>query len=84
MITSKYKWVPATTEWRVLRMRMEQQLPAWRVAVNILNKQSRTADKGWSCGLRFGRGANNYKLKKIAILRNVHNCLGLGLNLWTR
>jgi hypothetical protein len=31
----------------------------WRVAVNILNKQSRTADKGWSYSLGVGRGANN-------------------------
>jgi hypothetical protein len=33
-------------------------LQIWRVAANILNKQSRTADKGWS-GLGVGRGANN-------------------------
>jgi hypothetical protein len=31
----------------------------WRVASNILNKESRTADKGWSCSLGVGRGANN-------------------------
>jgi hypothetical protein len=31
----------------------------WRVAANILNKQSRTADKGWSSILGVGRGANN-------------------------
>jgi hypothetical protein len=34
-------------------------LQIWRVAENILNKQSRTADKGWSSSLGFGRGANN-------------------------
>jgi hypothetical protein len=34
-------------------------LQIWRVAANILNKQSRTADKGWSSSLRVGRGANN-------------------------
>jgi hypothetical protein len=27
---------------------MEEQPPIWRVAANILNKQSRTADKGWT------------------------------------
>jgi len=27
--------------------------------VNILNKQSRTADKVWSFSLGFGRGADN-------------------------
>jgi len=31
----------------------------WRIAANILNKQSRTADNGWSSSLGFGRGANN-------------------------
>ena len=29
---------------------MEERRPVWRVAANILNKQSRTADKGWSYG----------------------------------
>jgi hypothetical protein len=33
-------------------------LQIWRVAVNILHKQSRTADKGWSSSLGVGRGAN--------------------------
>ncbi|KAJ4439970.1 hypothetical protein ANN_08101 [Periplaneta americana] len=31
----------------------------WRAAVNILNKQSRTADEGWSSSLGVGRRANN-------------------------
>jgi hypothetical protein len=34
-------------------------LRIWKVAVNILNKQSRTADMGWSSILGVGRGANN-------------------------
>jgi hypothetical protein len=33
-------------------------LQIWRVAANILNKQSRTADKEWSSSLGVGRGAN--------------------------
>ena len=53
-------WVPVTTAWRVLTLRMEERPPIWRVAANILNKQSRTADKGWSSNLEVGRGANNY------------------------
>jgi hypothetical protein len=32
-------------------------LQLWRAAANILNKQSRTADKGWSSSLGVGRGA---------------------------
>jgi hypothetical protein len=31
----------------------------WRAAANILNKQSRTANKAWSSSLGVGRGANN-------------------------
>jgi hypothetical protein len=34
-------------------------LQVWGVAENILNKQSRTTDKGRSSSLRVGRGANN-------------------------
>jgi hypothetical protein len=34
-------------------------LQIWRLAANILNKQSRTADKGWSSSLGVGRGAKN-------------------------
>jgi hypothetical protein len=33
-------------------------LQIWRVAVNILNKQSLSADKGWYSSLGVGRGAN--------------------------
>jgi hypothetical protein len=53
------KWVPVTTAWHVLSLRMEESPPVWRVAANKLNKQSRTADEGWSSSLGVGRGANN-------------------------
>jgi hypothetical protein len=33
-------------------------LQIWKVAANILNKQSRTPDKGWSSSLGVGRGVN--------------------------
>ena len=52
--------VPATTAWRVLRLRMEEQPPIWRVAANVMNKQLRTADKGCSSSLGCGQGANNF------------------------
>jgi hypothetical protein len=54
-----WMWVPVTTAWRVLRLRMEEGPPKWRVAVNKLNKQPRKADEGWSSSLGVGRGANN-------------------------
>ena len=41
------------------RARMVERPPIWSVAANILNKQSRIADNGWSSSLRVGRGANN-------------------------
>jgi hypothetical protein len=34
-------------------------LQIWRVAANILNKQSWTADKVWSSSFGVGRGVNN-------------------------
>ena len=34
-------------------------IPIWSVAGNILNKESRTADKGWYFSLGFARDANN-------------------------
>jgi len=54
-----WMWVPVTTAWRVLGLRMEEWPAIWRVAVNKLNKQPRTADEGWSSSLGVGRGANN-------------------------
>jgi hypothetical protein len=37
----------------------EDALQFWGVAANILNKQSRTADKGWSSSLGVGRGESD-------------------------
>ena len=65
-------WVPVTTAWRVLRLWMGEQPPIWRVAANKLNKQSMTADKGWSSSLGVGRGANNSSPWKRKLLRNTH------------
>jgi hypothetical protein len=64
------KWVHVTTAWHVLRLRMEEWPPIWRVAVNKLNKQLQTADKGWSFSLGVGRGANASPWKPM--LRNTH------------
>ena len=64
-------WVPVTTAWRILRLRMEERPPIWWAAANNLNKQSRTADKGRSFSLGVGRGANNsspWKTKCFEIL----------------
>jgi len=68
---SRHLWVPVTTAWRVLRLRIEERPPTRRVAANKLNKQSRTADKGWSSSLGVGRGANNPSLLK-PMFSNTH------------
>ncbi|KAJ4442627.1 hypothetical protein ANN_04216 [Periplaneta americana] len=39
----------------------------WRVAANILNKQSWTADEGWSSNLGVGRRANNRSPMKFRL-----------------
>jgi hypothetical protein len=48
------KWVPVTTAWRVLRLRMEERPPIWRVAANKLNKQCGQPTRGgppaWGLG----------------------------------
>jgi len=45
---------------------MEERPPIRRVAVNILNKQSRTADEGWSSSLGVGPP------REKPLLRNIH------------
>ena len=49
--------VRVTTAWCVLMLWIEERPPIWRVASNILNKQSQTADKAWSYSFGVGRGA---------------------------
>jgi hypothetical protein len=40
-------------------LRVEVRPTIWRVAANILNKQSGTADNEWSFSLGVGRVSNN-------------------------
>ena len=53
------KWVTVTMAWSVPELWMEERPPIWRVAVNILNNQSQTADKGLSSSLGVGQGTDN-------------------------
>jgi len=57
MMMTRDKLVPVTTVWRVLRSWMEEQPTIWRVAGNILNKQSWTPEKWWSSSVGVGQGA---------------------------
>jgi len=65
-------WVPVTKAWRFLSLRLGERPPIWSVAANILNKQSRTTDKGWSSSLGFGRGANNSSPEKLSCCETVN------------
>jgi hypothetical protein len=57
-------------------------LQIWRVAANILNKQSRTADSGWSSSLGVGREANNPPRKTQYLLHITTHSLGTGRITW--
>jgi hypothetical protein len=46
--------------------------PICGVAVNILNKQSRAANKGWSSSFGLGEGLTTPHLKNVSLLRNIH------------
>jgi hypothetical protein len=52
------------------------------VAVNILNKQPRSIDKGWSSSFGIGHGANNPSPQNKNLLRKSLKSLGPGRILW--
>jgi hypothetical protein len=57
-------------------------LQIWRVAANMLNKQSRTADSGWSSSLRVGRGPTTFTHKTQCLLRNTAHSRRPGRIIW--
>jgi hypothetical protein len=57
-------------------------LQIWRVAANILNKQSQTANKGWSYSLGVGVGLTTPHREKISLLWKFIRSLGPGQILW--
>jgi hypothetical protein len=54
----------------------------WRIAANILNKQSQTADKGWSSGLGVGLTTPHHKI--LPCYENSQETSEMGRLLWTR
>jgi hypothetical protein len=44
-------------------------LQIWRVAVNLLNKQSQTANEMWSSSFEVGRRANSSSPKKQLVTK---------------
>jgi hypothetical protein len=68
------KWVHC--HHRMARPRVADRghgLQIWRVAANILNKQSRTADSELSSSLEVGRGANNNLYLSYACTSLMHS-----------
>jgi hypothetical protein len=53
-------WVPVTKAYRVLRLRMEEQTPIWKVDASVWNKQLRTTDKERFSSFGVGRSAKKY------------------------
>jgi len=51
---------------------MEERSPIWTVAANILNEQSRTADKGWSHSLGLGEVLTTPHLKTGFATKHKH------------
>jgi len=60
------KWIPVTKVWRVLRLVMEERSPIWRVAANMFNKQSRTANKGGPPALESGEVLTTPRRKNVS------------------
>jgi hypothetical protein len=54
------------------------EIQMWRVDANILNRQSRTAEKGWSSSLGVGCRANNFPpCKKLSFYEMLHRASDL-------
>jgi hypothetical protein len=73
-----------STPWRVLWLLMEEQPPIGRVAANILNKQSRAADMGWSPSLVVGEVLTNRNPTKFRRFETFHKPMDLDWSLVTR
>jgi hypothetical protein len=59
MCNRHVRWVPCHHGMECSQVADGEGLQIWMVAANILNKQSRAADKGWSSNLGVGHMANN-------------------------
>jgi len=71
-LSTNDKWVPVTMTWRVLMLQIEEWPPMWRVATNIWNKQSQTADKRGSSSFGVWRGAKSSLPYKCTIMNRTH------------
>ena len=62
-------WVPVTTGWRVLSLRMEERPPIWRVAANKLNNQSRKPKRGSPPAWELGEALTTPPLEKQSVTK---------------
>ena len=65
--------VPVTTAWRALRLQMEERPPIRTVAANKSNKESSTADEGWSSNMVFRRLFGTRRDEVTGEWRRLHN-----------
>ena len=62
---------------------MEEQPSIWTAVANVLNKQSRKAEKGWSSSWGgLGEALTTPHPKIMALLRNSYNHIGHGVILF--
>jgi hypothetical protein len=80
--TGHVKWVPFHHGMARPQVADGEGCQIWRVPENILNKQSRRAERGWSSSLGIGLGANNPQRKTSNLLRIMIKSLGPGWILW--
>ena len=71
LYTLPMQWVPVTTAWRVLRLRIEEWPPIWRVAANMLEKSRGQPIRGGPPAWGLGEGLTTPPCK-TALLRNTH------------
>jgi hypothetical protein len=82
-ISFHVKWVPFHHGMaRPQVMDRGNGLQIWRVAANILNKQSQTADRRLPSSLGVVWGLTSPHHKKLYFLRSIYKGLGNGRILW--
>jgi hypothetical protein len=71
LIVADVRWVPLSPHHGM------SSVCGWKVAVNILNMQLQTNDKGWSSSLGFGVGLTAPHHKKQACYEAINRALDL-------
>jgi hypothetical protein len=68
--------VPVTKEWSVLWLRMGERPPIWRVAANILNKQSGQPTMGGTPAWGLGVVLTTPHRKNVSCCDTINECSG--------